>query len=66
MSSPNKDTMRYAALATQFLVAIGISVFFGLKLDEWVNWQIPLWVWILPLLVISAIIIRIIRDSSKK
>jgi hypothetical protein len=58
--------MRYAGLATQFLIVIGISVFSGFKLDEWVNWRFPVWVWILPLLAIGAMIIGIIRDSSKK
>ncbi len=66
MPSPNRDLMRYAGLATQFLIVIGISVFSGFKLDEWVNWQFPVWVWILPLLAIGAMIIGIIRDSSKK
>jgi len=58
--------MRYVGLATQFLIVIGISVFSGFKLDEWVNWRFPVWVWILPLLAIGAMIIGIIRDSSKK
>jgi hypothetical protein len=66
MPSPNRDLMRYAGLATQFLIVIGISVFSGFKLDEWVNWRFPVWVWILPLLAIGAMIIGIIRDSSKK
>ena len=66
MPSPNRDLMRYAGLATQFLIVIGISVFSGFKLDEWVNWRFPVWVCILPLLAIGAMIIGIIRDSSKK
>ncbi|MFZ9299792.1 MAG: AtpZ/AtpI family protein [Chitinophagaceae bacterium] len=66
MPSPNRDLMRYAGLATQFLIVIGISVFSGFKLDKWVNWRFPVWVWILPLLAIGAMIIGIIRDSSKK
>lgn len=66
MPSPNRDLMSYAGLATQFLIVIGISVFSGFKLDEWVNWRFPVWVWILPLLAIGAMIIGIIRDSSKK
>ncbi|MFN5641346.1 MAG: AtpZ/AtpI family protein [Sphingobacteriales bacterium] len=66
MPSPNRDLMRYVGLATQFLIVIGISVFSGFKLDEWVNWRFPVWVWILPLLAIGAMIIGIIRDSSKK
>ncbi|HSF45019.1 MAG TPA: AtpZ/AtpI family protein [Chitinophagaceae bacterium] len=73
MPSPNKPgksnsnvMMQYAGLAFQFLAAIGIAVFVGLKTDEWLNWAMPVWVWVLPLLVISGMIYGIIRNSSKK
>lgn len=66
MPSPGRDMMRYAGMATQFLVAIGVAVFIGLKLDQWVDWRIPVWIWVLPLLVIAGLIIGVIRDSSKK
>ena len=58
--------LQYAGLAFQFLAAIGIAVFAGLKADEWLNWAMPVWVWVLPLLVISGMIYSIIRNSSKK
>ena len=51
MPSPGRDIMRYAGMATQFLVAIGVAVFVGLKLDKWVNWRIPVWIWVLPSLI---------------
>jgi len=57
--------MQYAGMAFQFLVAIGIAVFAGLKADEWLNWAMPVWVWVLPLLVITGMIIGVIRNSSK-
>jgi hypothetical protein len=72
MPSPNKQKnsnnlmMQYAGMAFQFLAAIGIAVFAGLKADEWLNWAMPVWVWVLPLLVISGMIYSIIRNSSKK
>ncbi len=53
-------------MAFQFLAAIGIAVFAGLKADEWLNWAMPVWVWVLPLLVISGMIYSVIRNSSKK
>lgn len=53
-------------MAFQFLAAIGISLFAGLKLDKLLGWAMPVWVWVLPLLVITGMIIGVIRNSSKK
>lgn len=61
-----KDLMRYAGLAMQFLISIGLGVFIGLKLDQWIGFSFPLLVWLLPLLIIIGIIVRIIKDTSKK
>lgn len=66
MPKPGNDMMRYAGMATQFIVAIGVAVYIGLKLDGWLKWRIPIWIWVLPLIVICALIIGVIRDSSKK
>lgn len=63
---PNNSLWKYAGLAAQFLVATGIAVFGGLKIDEWLKLKTPLAVWILPLLVITGIIIKIARDTRPK
>ena len=62
----NRQLARYAGLATQFLVSIGIGVFLGMKIDQWSKFTTPLFVWILPLLIIVGMIIIIIKDTSKK
>jgi len=62
----NKQLMRYASLAMQFLVSIGLGIFIGLKVDEWLHFSFPLLVWLLPLLIIIGIIVKIIKDTSKK
>jgi F0F1-type ATP synthase assembly protein I len=62
----NKQLMRYAGLAMQFLVSIGIGVFLGLKLDEWLHLSFPLLVWLLPLLIILGIILNIFKETSGK
>jgi len=62
----NRVLWRYAGMATQFLLAIGIAVFAGLKLDQWLKFKIPLAVWVLPLLVISGIIFKVIKDTAPK
>ncbi len=58
--------MRYAGLAIQFLVSIGLAVFIGLKADGWLNFSIPILAWLLPLVVIVSIIYKIARDTTKK
>lgn len=67
MSEPNNNLLwKYAGLATQFLVGIGIAVYAGLKLDEWLKIKMPLAVWVLPLLLILGVIIKIVKDTAKK
>ncbi len=58
--------MKYVGMATQVMVGLGIAVFVGLKLDKWLAFPLPLLVWILPLLVIFALIYQVIKDTSKK
>jgi hypothetical protein len=77
MPSPNKEKrkgsadnkqllLQYAGMATQFLTAIGLAVWIGLKADYWFSLSIPVLVWLLPLIVIAGMIIKAVRDTSKK
>lgn len=58
--------LKYAGLATQLAVAIGLSVYLGIKIDEWLHFTSPIFVWLLPLFVISAVIYKIIKDTAPK
>ena len=62
----NRYLMRYAGLATQFLVGIALAVFIGLKADGWLHISIPVFSWLLPLLTIVAMLYKIAKDTSKK
>ncbi len=62
----NSQLWQYAGMATQFLVAIGAGLFIGLKADNWLKFQTPLLVWMLPLLIIVGVIIKLIRDTGKR
>jgi hypothetical protein len=68
--SPDKkgstQLWQYAGIGGQLLVSLGIGVFLGLKADEWLNFKFPLLVWILPLLILIAMIARLIKATSKK
>lgn len=66
-SDNNKRLLyKYAGLAMQILVGLGLAVYAGLKLDEWLVFTTPLLVWVLPLLVISVMMYQVIKDTSKK
>ncbi len=62
----NSQLWQYAGIGGQLLVSLGIGVFLGLKADEWLNFTIPLFVWILPLLILIAMIARLIKATSKR
>lgn len=62
----NRELMQYAGMGMQFLVSIGLGIFIGLKADEWLHFSFPLLVWLLPLLIIIGLIVKIIKDTSKK
>ncbi|MEP6615273.1 MAG: AtpZ/AtpI family protein [Ginsengibacter sp.] len=62
----NSQMWRYAGLASQFLVSIGIGVFIGVKLDQWMKPGLPVFVWVLPLLMMAGIIFRLIKDTSSR
>ncbi|MDE3236347.1 MAG: AtpZ/AtpI family protein [Bacteroidota bacterium] len=65
-SSNNRLLFQYAGLATQLLVSLAIAVYAGYWVDKKIGWNIPLLVWILPLLVVISIIVKTVKDTSKK
>ncbi|MEI8052668.1 MAG: hypothetical protein WCH52_02885 [Bacteroidota bacterium] len=64
----NNDNLlwKYAGLTAQFLIGIGLFTFVGLKIDGFLKLKTPLAVWVLPLVLITAIIIKVIIDTSRK
>jgi uncharacterized membrane protein YjgN (DUF898 family) len=62
----NRLLLKYGGLTMQVMVGLALAIFAGLKLDKWIGFKTPLLVWVLPLLVIVAMIWQIIKDTSKK
>lgn len=58
--------MKYAGMATQFLVSIGLSVYLGLKLDGWLHISFPVFVWMIPLLVIIFTIYKLVKETNRR
>jgi F0F1-type ATP synthase assembly protein I len=62
----SQPLFRYMGLATQFFVSIGIGLWVGLKLDDYISFSTPVFIWILPLLIVVSSLIKIIIDTNKK
>jgi len=68
--SDRKDTLRsyakYSSIAVQMLAIILIGVIGGLKLDEWISWEFPLFTLLLSILSVVLAIFYVTRDFLKK
>jgi len=62
----NKDLLKYAGLATQFLATLGVALFLGFKADRKLGWKFPVLTITLPLAALIASFYRIYTDSSRK
>ena len=58
--------LEYAGLSFQMLAMIGLAVYAGYWFDKWIKIEFRLFVWLLPLITIVGMIIKIIKDTSKK
>ena len=65
-NNAGRDVMRYAGLGAQILISLGLAVFAGYHADRWLKISFPLLVWLLPLLVVSMMIYKLIKETSKK
>ena len=61
-----RELFRYAALSSEVLGAVLISVFAGIKADKWLRVSFPLVTWLLPLLVIVFLTVKLVKESSRK
>lgn len=58
--------LQYFTFAWQLIAGLGLSVYLGIVVDKWLKTSMPLLVWILPLLVLAGMMIKVIRDTTKK
>jgi F0F1-type ATP synthase assembly protein I len=56
----------YLSFAWQLIAGIALFIYIGIQADKWIKTKTPLLVWILPLLVIIAMMIKVIRDTTNK
>jgi type IV secretory pathway TrbD component len=65
-TNDNRLLLKYAGITMQMIVGLGVGVYAGLKLDDWLHFSMPLLVWMIPLAIIVAMIWQLIKDTSKK
>lgn len=58
--------LQYAGFATQLVVSLGIGVFIGYWIDKKLAIAVPVFTWLLPLLILIVLFLKVIRDTSKK
>jgi len=67
MNKPSNDPlMQYAGYAAQLAVGLGLAVWGGWWVDRKINIGFPLLIWLLPLLLLIAMLIKVVKDTSKK
>ena len=63
----NKSLLyKYLGFGFQLIFILALAVYAGIWADKKLKFATPLAVWILPLIVITAIIIKVIKDTSRK
>ena len=62
-SSNSRELLKYASMGSQILALLGISIFLGLKGDQWLHTS-PLLACVLPLLALAGMFYKIYRDTS--
>ena len=64
--SNRRELLRYAGLSSEVFASVGIALFLGVKADKWLKLSFPMFSVSLPLLVIIALIVRLVKESYRK
>ena len=62
----NSTLMQYAGFAAQLAVGLLLAVYAGMWLDKQAGLSIPIMIWLLPLLLLIVMLIKVVKDTSKK
>ncbi|HNW97650.1 MAG TPA: AtpZ/AtpI family protein [Bacteroidales bacterium] len=61
-----RDYGRYSSIAFQMLVIIGVGIFGGFKLDEYLKLKFPVFVLIFSFLSVALAIYYVVKDLIRK
>ena len=57
---------KYLGFGFQLILLLGIAVYAGIRIDKKLAFTTPMFVWVLPLIILAATIIKVIKDTSRK
>ena len=60
------SAMRYASLATQWMVMLLLAVWAGYKLDKKLNWRLPLFLILFPLISLALSMWQLIKELNRR
>ena len=63
---PNNTLLQYAGFAAQLAVGLLLAVYAGKWVDGKTGSSVPVFIWLLPLLLLIGILIKVVKDTSKK
>jgi hypothetical protein len=63
---PLESYARYTSLAFQMFAIIGLGIFGGVKLDQWLNLSFPVFTVLLSLISVAAAIYTAVKDLLRK
>ena len=58
--------MRYAGLATQWMVMLLAGVWLGYKLDKYIGWRFPVFLVLFPLIALVVSLWGLIKEFNNK
>lgn len=65
MMKDNKNTLaQYGSLGMQLVVGLTLCVYGGLWLDKKIATTTPIFIWLLPLILIISMIIKVIKETT--
>jgi len=63
---PNNSAYRYAGMATQWLITLGIGIFLGIRCDRWLKIRFPVCTILFPLLAMFFSFWKLFRELNEK
>ena len=62
----SQGILRYAGMATEWMLVLMISVWAGHKLDGMLGWKFPVFVILLPIVALIFLLWKLVKDVSKQ
>ena len=64
MAKNSNDTLKYAGMATQWLVTLGVAVWLGWLVDAKLKWKFPICVIVFPLVALVGLFWLLMKDLN--